>query len=147
MKRVIVSATNKKFYTSMLDEADLKDRLHIPVSEVKDQLLKNVYDDLDKEIIQYLIDNKIIPTIVTSHDMRNNPYYDLEDKFISLQSDNSDNRVYNIPYPGSGRFGEGNIFLQKLTIFDSGKIQFGNGKVRDPYSLAPSTLKSAFFRE
>lgn len=79
--------------------------------------------------------------------MRNNPYYELEDKFIQLVSVGDDYRTYSVPYPGGGRFDSGKIFANELTIYDNGNIQFGSGKIRDPYSVAPGTLKSAFFRE
>lgn len=150
MKKVIVSSVSKqksdnKFWTAMLPEDKLQDRLKISVASVREHLLDNVLDS-DKEIFAYLINNKVIPTVVSSHDMRNNPYYDLEDKFIQL-SQNSDNfRTYTVPYPGGGRFDTGKIFVKDITVFDDGTIQFGDGKIRDPYRCAPSTLKYEFYR-
>lgn len=150
MKRVIRASiseqeSDNKFWTAMLPADKLQDRLKISVASVRENLLDNVLD-ADKEIFLYLINNKVIPTVVSSHDMRNNPYYDLEDKFIQL-SRNSDNfRTYTVPYPGGGRFDTGKIFVKDITVFDDGTIRFGNGKIRDPYRYSASTLKSEFYR-
>ena len=146
MKRYIRSTTDKKFAVFSLPESGWKDRLRIPASEVRDLVLSNVSNTQDKEIFQYLIDNKVFPTIVTSSDMRNNPYYDQDDKLIDLVSTKDDCRVYHIPYPGTGRFGTGKIYLQTITIYDNGSIQFGKGKIRDVDAFAVSTFRSDFYR-
>ena len=146
MKRYIKSTTDKKFPVFSFPESEWQDRLHIPVSEVRDLVLSNVSNTQDKEIFQYLIDNKVFPTIVTSSDMRNNPYYDQDDKLIDLVSTEDDCRVYYVPYPGTGRFGTGKIYVQTITIYDGGSIQFGKGKIRDVDHFAVSTLKSDFYR-
>ena len=145
MKRYVKSDTNKKFAAFNLPEAEWKDRLRIPASEVRDLVLSDVSDIQDKQIFEYLIDNKVFPTIVTSSDMRNNPYYDQTDKLIHLVSVKDDCRVYHVPYPGNDRFGEGKIYLQTITIYDDGNIQFGHGKIRDIDAFAVSTLRSDFY--
>ena len=146
MKRYIKSATDKKFAVFNLPESQWKDRLCIPASEVRDLVLSNVSDTQDREIFQYLIDNKVFPTIVTNSDMRNNPYYDQNDKLINLVSTKDDCRVYYVPYPGTGRYGTGKIYLQTITIYDDGSIQFGDGKIRYVDAFAVSTFKSDFYR-
>lgn len=146
MKRYIKSNTCKKFGVFDLPQSEWKNRLSIPAAKVRDLVLSNVSNTQDRKIFQYLVDNKVFPTIVTSSDMRNNPYYDQDDKLINLRSAEDDCRVYYVPYPGSGKFGTGKIYFQTITIYDDGSIQFGCGKIRDVDSFAASTLKSDFYR-
>lgn len=113
MKKLIYGTSSTKFYTAMLPESELQDRLKIPVAEVKGRLLDNV-DDADKHIISHLIDNKVFPTVASSHEMRNNPYYDLDDKFIQLSQSDENSRTYAVPYPGGGRFGSGKFLHSGL---------------------------------
>lgn len=150
MKRIIVASASKqksddKFWTVMLPEDELEDRLKISVASVRENLLDNVLDE-DKEIFSYLINSRAIPTVASSPDMRNNPYYPLEDKFIQLSRNSGDSRTYTVPYPGGGRFDTGKIFVKDITVFDDGTIQFGDGAILDPYRYAASTLRSKFYR-
>ena len=142
----MIKCSSNKFAIPFMPESEWKDRLRIPSSKVKDDLLKNVDNKFDKEVLQTLIDEKVFPTVATSNDMRNNPYYSMEDKFISLISEDKEKRKYGIPYPGGGRYGTGKILLKFLNIFDNGQIQFENGKIRDIDSVSVSTLKSDFSR-
>jgi len=143
MKKYIKSAT--KFYNYRLDEDHQADRLNIPAASVKAKVFQNV-DPKDVEVFQYLVDNKVIPTIVSSGNLRNNPYYDEKDKFIKVVKENSDRRTYSIPVAGGGRFGTGSIFAYRITVDDDGTIQFGDGRIVDPYKLKPATLKSYFYK-
>lgn len=142
MKRYIKS---DKFFNVNLDDEEQLDRLKIPAKSVIDQLYDNV-DPADVEVIRYLVDNKVIPTVASSPALRNNPYYDLSDKFIRLSKRSDSSRKYNIPYPGSGRFGEGRIYAKPITVYDDGTVEFSDGTRRDPYKLKPSTLKNYFWR-
>ena len=142
MKRYIYTSNN--MYNSRLPEEAQLPRLNIKVAEVKPHILDSVRPE-DKEIMQYLIDSKVIPTCASSHDLRNNPYYDMEDKFIKLSKQTSESRTYGVPYSGGGRFGSGDIYENFITIYDDGTIKIGRGKIRDPYKYSPSTLKKEFF--
>lgn len=142
MKRVIKSA---KFFSPYLNEDEQQDRLKIPTASVRDRLLDNV-DDQDKEVFNFLISNKIFPTIASSAELRNNPYYSLDDKFIQKLESHDDCTVYSIPYAGGGRWDTGKIFTKTLTVYDDGSFQFGSGKRRTQGSAAVSTLKNDFFR-
>jgi len=142
MKRYIKAT---KFYSYWLAEEDMADRLHIPASDVKDKVFQYV-DPQDKEIFQYLVDNKVIPTIVSSGNIRNNPYYGEEDKLIKVVKRGSGSRTYSIPVAGSGMFGTGSMLEYFLTVNDDGTIQFGASKPLKPYELKPSTLKSYFYK-
>lgn len=139
-----VYVRSSKFYNHRLS-GDEADRLKIPASSVKRDVFKYVDSD-DVELFQYLADNKVIPTIVSSGDIRNNPYYELDDKFIKITRTNSDSRTYSIPVPGSGRFGYGDLVEYYVTVYDDGDIQFGSGNKIDPNKLKPSTLKSYFYK-
>ena len=147
MKRFIKYpiCAGSKFYSPHIVEDEWQDRLSIPVSSVQGDVLKNV-DPQDLPVFQYLVDNKIIPTLVRNHDMRNNPYYDIEDKFIQKVSDNGDSRTYSVPYSGSGRYESGDIFTKNITIYDDGMIQFESGDYLDPYKYAINTLKNYWRR-
>lgn len=143
MKKYVRSAT--KYCNYRLDEDHMADRLNIPASSVRDKVFQNV-DPKDQEVFQYLVDNKVIPTIVSSGNLRNNPYYDEEDKFIKVVKTGSGSRTYSVPVAGSGRFGTGSILEYYITVNDDGTIQFGKGNIVDPYNLKPATLKSYFYK-
>ncbi len=146
MKRYIRSSESKKFFNYRLSEEEQEDRLNIPAKEVAPRLLENVLSQ-DKEIMKYLIDRKIFPTIITSSDLRNNPYYELEDKLIRFVDGSNvyRYRTYAIPYAGSGRFGTGDIYESRIDINDEGQIRFDD-KWIDPQKYATSTLKKYFFQ-
>lgn len=146
MKRYIRSAEEALYPTHRLRKEEWAPKLNLRAADVRDKVLMNVKDQ-DKELFQYLLDNKVFPTVATSSGMRTNPYYDLEDKIISLYRESPSSRTYMIPYPGSSMYGEGDIYSTSLTIYDDGLIRFGSGLVRDPYKVKPSTLKKAFFSE
>lgn len=137
--------TSDKVYVYGVPEERQLDRLQLKVSDVRDRVLENVKNDTDIEVFEYLLNNHIIPTILTSHEMRNNPYYEIEDKLIQLEETNSDSRTYSVPYPGGGRFDSGKIFVHDITIYDDGRVQFGSGKIRDLHDYSVSTLKRDFF--
>ena len=143
MKKYIKTAA--KYYNYRLDEEHMADRLNIPASDVKAKVFQHV-NPQDLEIFQYLVDNKVIPTIVSSGNLRNNPYYGEADKFIKVVKTSSSSRTYAIPVAGGGRFGTGSIFEYHITVNDDGTIQFGNSKIVDPYNVKPATLKSYFFK-
>ena len=146
MKRYIRSAKESKVYNYHLDEEDFLPLLKIKVADVRHRVLENILEQ-DKPIFEYLVENRAIPTLLTSHDLRNNPYYDIEDKLIRLASSRDGYRVYDVPYIGSGRMGEGDIYDKSISVNDDGEIMF-EGSLRwiDPESVKPSTLKSYFFR-
>lgn len=140
-----VYVRSNKFYNHHLPEDAALDRLKIPAASVRGDVFKYVDSD-DLQIFQYLVDNKVIPTIVSSGDIRNNPYYELEDKFIKVIRTDSHSRIYSVPVPGSGRFGHGDLVEYYITVYDDGDIQFGSGNKISPNKLKPSTLKSYFYK-
>lgn len=142
MKRVIKAT---KFFSPYLNESEQQERLRIPAASVRSKLMSNV-DDQDRPVVEFLISNKVFPTIASSAELRNNPYYDIEDKFIQKIESQDGYNVYSVPYAGGGRFDTGKIFTKTLTIYDDGSFQFGSGKRRTTDSVAISTLKNDFFR-
>ena len=146
-RRYVGSAAEaKKMYNAYLKEEDQLPRLSIKVSEVKTRVLENVLPQ-DKEVFEYLVENHAIPTIATSSEMRNNPYYDIEDKLIQLMKTSDGYRSYRVPYPGGGRFGSGNVYENIIHVNDNGQIRFGrNDRWMDPKSVKPTTLKAYFFK-
>ena len=148
MKRYIRSdAEEQKMFNSYLREDEWLPRLKIKAADVKSKVLEAVKPE-DKEVFEALIENHVIPTIVTSPDLRNNPYYEMEDKLIRLVSDSEEGfRTYSVPYPGGGRFGYGNIYENTIHVNNDGQIRFGNSsRWIDTSSVKPSTLKNYFFR-
>ena len=143
----ITGAEQPKMWVANLPEDKQLHKLNIPASEVRAIILQDVVDDNDRIILQHLIDEKAIPTAITSPDMRNNPYYSLDDKLISFVTSDEISRTYSIPYPGSGRFGSGKIYSKNIKVYDDGNIQIGEGKIRDPYALKGNTLRTAFYRD
>ncbi len=141
----LVYVKSAKFYNYRVSEDDMLDRLRIPAASVRNDVFQYV-DTSDKDIFQYLTENKIIPTIVSSGDIRNNPYYDLDDKFIKIVKSRPDSRTYSVPVPGSGRYNSGSLLPYYITVYDDGNIQFGSSKLLDIHKLKPSTLKSYFYK-
>lgn len=144
--KLYIHSSEDLMYNSYINHDKWLPRLKIKPSQVKSKLLDNVKSE-DKEIMQYLIDSKVIPTCATSKDLRENPYYNIEDKFIRLYSNNEDSRSYYVPYAGTGRFGAGRVFENSLTVYDDGRIQFGDGEIRNPHDYSSTTLKKYFFKE
>ena len=148
MKRYIRSdAEEQKMFNSYLREDEWLPRLKIKAADVRFRVLEAVKPE-DKEVFEALVENHVIPTIVTSPDLRNNPYYEMEDKLIRLVSDSEEGfRTYSVPYPGGGRFGYGNIYENWIHVNDDGQIRFGDSsRWIDTDSVKPSTLKNYFFR-
>lgn len=148
MKRMITAKSEPKLaYNSHLDKSEWLPRLQVRRKDMEKDFLKNV-DPKDVNIIQKLLADKILPNALTNSELRNNPYYDMEDKLIQLSKHSDDGRMYIVPYPGGGMFGTGNIYEGWLWIFDDGSIGFGENPSRrfviDKYS--PSTLKSYFYK-
>ena len=140
-----VYVRSSKFYNRHLTEDEALDRLKIPAASVKGDVFKYV-DSNDLQLFQYLVDNKVIPTIVSSGDIRNNPYYELEDKLIKVVRTDLNSKTYSVPVAGSGWLGEGSLVEYYITVYDNGSIRFGSGNIIDPYKLKPSTLKSYFYK-
>lgn len=134
-----------KFYTHHLDDDSQLERLKIPAASVRSNVFQYV-DPKDTELFEYLVNNKVIPTLVSSAAIRNNPYYELEDKFIKIVRTDPYSRTYSVPVSGSGRFNSGDLVEYYITVYDEGGIQFGYGNIVDPYKLKPSTLKSYFYK-
>ena len=120
-------------------------RLQIKARDIEARLLEGVSDAHDREILEYLIQNKVFPTALNSADLRNNPYYALEDKLIQLQAQDSNSRTYGLPYAGQNRFEYGRIYDVQLTIFDDDNVEFGNQKIRPVYSTSIATLKRDYY--
>lgn len=143
MKRYIKSS---KMYNYRLPEEAQAERLKLPGKYMAAKLYDNI-DPQDIEVFRYLIDNKVIPTAATSPDLRNNPYYDEEDKLIRLTKSGDGYRVYQVPYAGGGRFGSGNIYSKNIIVHDDGTVEFENvASPKDIHKLSINTLKNYFWK-
>lgn len=142
MKRLILS---EKEFNAHIPESEWLPRLNIPKKDVQSHIYDNILAE-DEDIFRYLIDNRVITTIASNADLRNNPYYELEDKLITLSYEDGTRRTYSVPYPGTGRFGSGNIYTSTITIFDDGSVAFGDKVIQDIFKLKPSTLKSHYVK-
>lgn len=145
-KGIVASrVTCEKYFNSRLSEEEQLDRLHVSAKEVASLVMKNILNK-DKDTFSYLIENKIIPTIVSSPDLRNNPYYDIEDKLIVFQEEDDGYRLYRVPYAGQNKFEYGNIYDVEVAVYDDGDIAFNGSRKLSPRSLKPATLKSYFWK-
>lgn len=142
-KRTLTEASS--FYNRRVPADRQLGRLSIKAKDVQQYVYQDV-NPKDKEIFEYLISNRIIPTIVSSPDLRNNPYYELEDKLIQLVGNTGSSRTYEIPYCDNA----GSINTKTITILDGdgGIVEFGDKWIELSrfYKLKPSTLKRYFWK-
>ena len=72
--------------------------------------------------------------------------YSKEDKVIHIVKEGQDYRVYDIPYTDKKFVGVIGIFTYRLTCYDDGSFQFGNGKIRQFGSVSDNTLSNDVYK-
>ena len=131
----------KRYIRSSVDEAKIP-TLSEYLSEV---------DDQDLDIIDYLMNvktfnGKLIRVPSTRNDLGKAVHYSKEDKIVHLVDEGEDYRTYSIPYSGKKYPGVIGVFALKLTCYNDGTFQFGDGKVRSIGSVADSTLSNDVYK-